>query len=316
VSESKGEIIDLTFESRAVSVDRLGELREGLAELVSSGRLSENEVFREYLSGLSFEVPESLPDARSIIILAVPTKLMWARFRLGSETYDLMMPPQYYSSGVSAEGLHNAVLTDVVARPGCEVVRADSLQLKPLAVRSGLAEYGRNNICYVDGMGSLLTLYAFFTDADLNEDGWLEIRMMEACSDCESCINACPCGCIDTQDPIVDVGKCVTLYNEIAGEFPAWLSSDAHNALMGCMACQQCCPANSEVIRRAGRLEDVTERETRLILEGTPDAELLESLSRKLREFYPAQSQEYFPILTRNLRVLLEKRGCAVPPSA
>jgi epoxyqueuosine reductase len=105
----------------------------------------------------------------------------------------------------------------------------------------------------------------------------------------------------------VDVGRCVTLYNEISREFPAWLSGDVHNALMGCMGCQLCCPANREPLRLAGRLEDVSEQETRRILDGTPDQELLESLSRKLRGFPPAVSEEYFPILTRNLRVLLEK---------
>jgi hypothetical protein len=29
------------------------------------------------------------------------------------------------------------------------------------------------------------------------------------------------------------------------------------------------------------------------------------SLSKKLRDYYPARSEEYFPIFTRNLRTLL-----------
>ena len=38
------------------------------------------------------------------------------------------------------------------------------LPQKRLAVRSGLAEYGRNNICFVDGMGSVITLFVFISD--------------------------------------------------------------------------------------------------------------------------------------------------------
>lgn len=303
----KVEHSDFTFSFRVATVDRLGELREGLDALIRNGWLSENEIFREYLEGLSFEVPASLPRARSIIILAIPTKLMWVRFHLDGEAHDLMIRPQYYSSGVSAEGLRKVLLTDLVGKTGCDVVRSDSLQLKPLAVRSGLARYGRNNICYVDRMGSLLTLHAYFTDADLDEDDWGEVRFMEACGNCELCLHGCRCGCIGGENQVVDVGRCVTLYNEISREFPAWLSGDVHNALMGCMGCQLCCPANREPLRLAGRLEDVSEQETRRILDGTPDQELLESLSRKLRGFPPAGSEEYFPILTRNLRVLLEK---------
>jgi hypothetical protein len=72
--------------------------------------------------------------------------------------------------------------------------------------------------------------------------------------------------------------------------------------------CQSCCPANREVIRLTRRLEDVTEEETRRILDGTIDKELLDSSSRKLKGFYPPQSEEDFPVLTRNLRVLLRPK--------
>ncbi|MDH5451230.1 MAG: hypothetical protein OEY24_05350 [Candidatus Bathyarchaeota archaeon] len=106
---------------------------------------------------------------------------------------------------------------------------------------------------------------------------------------------------------MIDAGKCLTLYNEIEGEFPKWIDPNAHNALMGCMKCQLHCPANREVIKLTGRLEDVTEEETKKILKGKPDKKLLDSLSNKLRNFYPASSKDSFPIFTRNLRVLLNR---------
>lgn len=296
---------DIKLAYSVARVERLDDLREDLDELVRSGRMSAHEVFREYLTGLTFDVPESLPDARSIVVVAMPTPLMWVTFHLEDASYDLMVPPQYYRPGTTSASLRNTVVNEIIGVPDCGVEQSHTLQQKPLAVKSGLARYGRNNICYVDGMGSLLTLYTYFTDVALDEDSWGEVRFMEACASCRLCLESCPCGCIDAGNTVVNVGKCVTLHNEIAGEFPVSLPNDAHNALMGCMRCQLCCPANREVIGEAGRLEDISEEETRRILEGTPDQELMESLSRKLRGFPPAGSEELFPILTRNLRALL-----------
>ena len=307
---------DVTFAYATASVERLPELREDLDALVSGAKLSDNETFRGYLDGLNFDLPEDLPHARSVVVLAVPSPLRRVRFHLNSEPLDVMMPPGYSLSGVTAEGLRNAVLTEVVGERGSDAVRPTLLQLKPLAVRSGLARYGRNNISYVEGMGSFLTLHAYFTDAELDDDSWGEVAFMETCKNCDLCTRACPCGCFGRLAPVVDVGRCVTLYNEIEGEFPPEIDADAHDSLMGCMSCQFCCPANQEALGRAERLEDVSERETRRILAGTPDPELMQSLSRKLKGFPPAASEEYFPLLTRNLRVLVEKRGLAVPPAA
>jgi hypothetical protein len=77
-----------------------------------------------------------------------------------------------------------------------------------------------------------------------------------------------------------------------------------HNALMGCMQCKAPCPANEGIAELSGNLEDVSEEETRKILRGNPDETLLKSLQRKLRQFR-ATSREQFPILKRNLSVLI-----------
>jgi hypothetical protein len=71
------------------------------------------------------------------------------------------------------------------------------------------------------------------------------------------------------------------------------------------MKCQLHCPANHEVYKLAGRLDDVTEDETRKIIKGEPDDALIKSLTAKLKSYYPATSEKYFPIFTRNLKVLI-----------
>jgi epoxyqueuosine reductase len=294
---------DFTFKHSAVSVDHLEELQAYIDGLDSEGKISHNEVFRGYISNKQFRIPEDFPSAKSLTIIAVSMRPMLVNFHLNRIKHETVLPPAYYNDGLTEKMLRDYTLEEIVKKPGHRIERA-RVHLKLLAVRSGLGKYGRNNICYVEGMGSMLGLYAFFTDY-ICENSWTELSMMDACKNCRICMNGCPNKCISEENFVIDVSRCLSLFNEVKGEFPEWIRSDAHNALMGCFRCQLCCPANREVIKQAGRLEDVSEEETRKILQGTPDKELLNSLSRKLKGFYPTQSKEDFPVLTRNLRVLL-----------
>jgi epoxyqueuosine reductase len=295
--------VDFNFRHRTISVDHLKELQADIDRLENEGKISRNEVFRGYISNKKFRLPEDFPNAKSLIIIAVFMKPMLVNFRLGEKKHEIVLPPAYYDDGLTEEMLHDYILKKVIREPGHRIERA-RVHLKLLAVRSGLGKYGRNNLCYVEGMGSTLYLYGFFTDYPC-EDNWTDVSMMDNCRNCRICMNNCPNKCISEENFVIDVSRCLSLFNEVKGEFPEWIQPDAHNALMGCFRCQSCCPANREVIKLAGRLEDVTEEETRKILDGTPDKELLDSLSRKLKGFYPTQSEEDFPVLMRNLRVLL-----------
>ncbi len=295
---------DFFYKYSTLSVDHLKELQAFIDGLNREGRLSDNETYRSYLKDFKFEVPEGFPEAKSIIVLAFYNRLMLVGFHLNGEKHEVMLPPQYHASGLTEEHLGEIIQNEIIREPGYRIERTTRVHLKLLAVRSGLGKYGRNNISYVDGMGSLLKLFAYFTDYPF-EDSWTELSMMDECEDCRICRTLCPTQCIPDENFMIDVDRCVPLYNEIMGELPEWIPPDAHNSLMGCMRCQIRCPANSEVIELTGRFEDVTEEETIKILDGTPDEELLASLSRKLRDYYPAQSKEYFPVFTRNLRALL-----------
>jgi len=302
---AKNKSPEIFYKFKTLSVKHLKELQEDINKLDREGKLSNNEIYREYLSTKKFEIPENFPDAQSLIIMAVFTRLLLVNFHTKNMKYEVMLPPQYYDAGISNENLCNIILQEIIQGSGYRVERAKQTCLKLLAVRSGLGRYGRNNICYVEQMGSLVTLNAYFTDYTFQDDNWNEVRMMDMCKDCRICIKQCPCDCITDENYVIDAGKCLTLYNEISGEFPEWINPDAHNALFGCMKCQLHCPANSEVVKLTGRLEDITEEETQKILKGTPDKKLLHSLSKKLKMPSPAALKELFPILTRNLGVLL-----------
>lgn len=287
-----------------MSINHLEELQADIDKLRLEGKLSDNEVFQGYLSNKRFAVPKSFPNTKSIIIIAIFNKLMLVDFHLDGKKHEVMLPPGYYSTGLSKETLQDVVLGDIIKKPGYKISRATRVHLKLLAVRSGLGRYGRNNLVYVDEMGSLLRLSAYFTDCQLDDD-WTEVEMMDDCKDCKICMIHCPNNCITEERFVINAGKCLSLFNEVEGEFPEWISPQAHNALIGCMRCQICCPANREFVRLTGRLEDITEEETQRILSGTADEKLLTSLSKKLRNFGPASSKEAFPIFTRNLRALM-----------
>jgi len=292
------------YKYKTISVEHLNEMQEDIDKLYHQGKLSDNETYRSYLSNKKFKIPESLPDAKSIIVIAIFTKLGLVNFYLDGKRHEIMVPPQYYDDGITYEDLDNLILNEIIKEPGYKFEMAQHVHLKLMAVRSGLGKYGRNNLCYVDEMGSLITLLAYFTDLPFNEDDWTEIRMMDRCEECRICMSNCPSKCITETNFVIDVGKCVTLYNEIAGKFPQWISPDTHNALMGCMKCQLPCPANHKVIELTDAFDDITEEESKMILKGIPHEKLLDSLCKKLR--YPI-TKEFFPILKRNLEVLIKQ---------
>ncbi len=75
---------------------------------------------------------------------------------------------------------------------------------------------------------------------------------------------------------------------------------------MGCMRCQLHCPGNLGVIKMTERFEDITEAETEMILLGITEQGFLNSLSKKIKMFYPQDAQRFFPVLKRNLEALIK----------
>jgi len=300
-----GELPDIFYKYKTMSVDHFPKLKKDIDTLKREGKVSRNKVFRNYIENKTYELPENFTDARSVVIIATFTRSVIVNFHWHRKKHEVIIPPQYYDSGISIEDLKNVIRRDIVKQSGYKIERTTKVHLKQLAVRSGLGMYGRNNLCFVDGMGTFITLYAFLTDFQFEEDHWTSLNLLDACRACPICYRICPTNCIKKENFVIDVGKCITLYNEIDGKFPTWILPSMHNALMGCIKCQYPCPENEKFVPLSERLEDVTESETLKILNGEPDEKLLASLSQKLRKFTPANSKEYFPIFTRNLRALI-----------
>ncbi|NHJ13571.1 MAG: epoxyqueuosine reductase [Candidatus Thorarchaeota archaeon] len=299
------EIPESILRYRTLSVEHLEELQSDFEALDSANKISNNAVFRSYIDGMKHKIPDSFPDATSIVVMAIFCPLMMVDFHYGGTKHEILLP-HYYDLGITEGQLQNTILDSIIGERNYRVENARlHVLLKRLAVRAGLGQYGRNNLCYVDEMGSFVKLFAYFTDFQFEDDSWNEAKMMDSCTNCSICLKECPTGAITGDNFVINVDRCIPLYNEIRGEFPDWLDASSHNALMGCLKCQLCCPANSRAIAKTERLDHVSEEETDMILEGSLNEKLLHSISAKLRMFSPEDAPYYFPVIRRNLQALV-----------
>lgn len=283
---------------RAVPWSRLGSLREAVESRFEAG-LPEDKTLREYLRFV-YEAPPDL-SPRSIIIVAQEALPVLVSFGWRGGRVPVVIPPTYVGF-VEKTMTVTAALGEWLAPEGYGV-RRYRLPEKTLAVGSGLAEYGRNNICYVEGLGSYLELAVVVSDMPCDSDPWREPRVMARCSSCGLCERSCPTGAMADGRFLLHAEKCLTLHNESEAGFPAWIDPSWHNSLIGCMNCQEACPANA---RLAGRYDDLgafTEAETALLLEGTPIERLSAETVAKLRTIDFAGDN--YGLLGRNLSALL-----------
>jgi len=291
---------------RIVPIEHLSDLEDAIVGTHRRG-LFDDEFYRERLSGFSFRSPQGLVDCQSIIVLAVPVPQIQTVFHWKGEQFPAILPPTYVGYGATSERVRAGVGV-LLAEDGYKVEKAE-LPLKTLAVCSGLAEYGRNNISYLPGLGSFFQLVGVLSDLPCPEDPWERPRMMERCTNCEACLRACPTGAISQERFLLHAERCITFHNERSGEFPAWLDPAWHNCLFGCMRCQKVCPENKAVLSWVEEKEEFTEEETCLLVNCAPVGVLPASTVEKMRQL---DVFDDLPILSRNLSALL---GATRPPS-
>ncbi len=294
---------DIVYNYATVAVNHLGELQAFIDDLMKQDQLSTHETFRDYVVSSHYALPDEMAEASSIVIIALYTPLAKAKFSFRGKQADLLIPPQYYGLGLPKDVLSTIVSQEILSARGSQLERLTHGHLKLLAVRSGLAQYGRNNITYVNQMGTFITLAAFVTNETL-PDEWTDLSVMPQCASCTICLDSCPTGAIRHDAFVIDAGRCLTLYNEISGDFPEWISDEFHNAAIGCMHCQLPCPANQCVIDDFTRLPDLTEDETAAILAGDSAAPAIASAAEKLR--MGLADEDTLRIVSRNIRALLD----------
>ena len=285
---------------RTVSITHLEELRGELQQWRQDGIIGKK-FYEQNYGFFEFERPKVPSEPRSIIIIAIPQGIISLAWQYLGKKRQVVLPPTYRYTSDRARCLE--LLSRVFQQEGCSVSRA-ILPCKLLAVRSGLGKYGRNNICYVDGCGSFIRLEAFYTNYGFPDDGWQEKQPLERCASCTLCMNACPTHCIRPERFLVHADQCLTYFNENEEPIPPWVNPRSHNALVGCLRCQEVCPENRAVMHRREEGVTFSETETELILRGTPKEQLPQGLVEKLQDL---SMVEYLPVLPRNLAALLKK---------
>ena len=296
-----GELETRGYQGRIVSTQHLWDLKEGIEAHRRKGRFDE-EFYLERLSWFRFSLPETLPDARSIIIVAVPRPQTEAVFNWCGKSLSLILPPTYTDYRKVAQHVAS-ILTGVLEPSGYRVTQSQ-LPFKLLAVRSGLGAYGRNNICYVPGMGSFLELVGLYSDIPCPEDKWQEALMMEACRNCHACVRHCPTGAITEERFLLHAERCIVFHNERPSSipFPSWIDPTWHNCLEGCMHCQRVCPEDKSFWGWIEGREEFSEEEAALLLKGSPQDRFPQETIGKLERLDILRDLEVFP---RNLEVFL-----------
>jgi epoxyqueuosine reductase len=297
------QLTERDCEGRVVSIRRLPELQEEIEGRCRRG-LFDREFYQERLAWFDFRIPGSLPEALSVIVVAVPRPQSQAVFTWDGKSRALLLPPTYVAYEETRKRVED-FLAGILEPKGYRIAPS-KLPLKLLAVRSGLGWYGRNNICYVPGMGSFLQIVAVYSDLPCQKDDWREAQMMESCQNCSACRQHCPTGAIPSDRFLLRAERCIVFHNEKPGNipFPAWMNPSWHNCVVGCLHCQNVCPQNKDFLQWIEGKEEFSEEETALLLEGVPRDHLPAATVRKLEQL---DLNEYLDSLRRNLGVFFKK---------
>ena len=284
--------------------EHLRDLRLAIEGRRRAGEITA-EVDQEYFGVFDFTLPAGMPGARSLIVVGYPSPPVAFEFAWRGRKRRLLVPPTYLKPAETDKRVEE-VLAAALGPRGYHVLPA-VIPKKLLAVRCGLAAYGRNNVTYIPGMGSYYRLATFHSDYPCPRDSWGEAKALERCERCTACVAACPTAALTRERFLVRAERCLTFFNELPAEtpFPAWIDPAWHECVVGCLKCQAACPENRASRDRITPGASFSEGETELLLAGSPMAELPAATAAKLKQTGLDVAVELLP---RNLGAVL-KRG-------
>ena len=253
------------------SIELIKQIYEGYSE-------SESAPFSAKDWFLSKQPPDTPFEPLSILIVAFQSPGGEIHFKHEGIDFSLPIPPAYLDDS-TIQRLGEQLIS---AADGYQLAKVSAISLKLLAVLGGLGKYGRNNLCYLDGFGSYCNFDAYYTDIPF-EGKANEPVFMDSCESCGLCIGNCPNEALGGQLAI-DTPRCLTLWNEHEGAMPDWLSPGVHHAVVGCMRCQEVCPANKAVTQTKKEALELSEAEIEALLTSPPD-DIPPELAQKLLDY-------------------------------
>jgi epoxyqueuosine reductase len=284
----------------------LAEAREDVAARIRRGEVDAQLAAKWFRGITESELPPDL-GSRALIAVAVPCPAQWISFELPDAVVQARVPPTYGDDARMDQEVARELEALLPELGGMAPLRGPR---KAVATRLGLTRYGRNNVTYAPGLGSYVLLCAMLSGAAPAS------RLppapgpaaMAACASCDACLAACPTGAIPRQRFLLNAERCLVAFNEVPGGWPPWLSASSHNCLVGCLACQEVCPANDGMlaVRNSGVRFDREETEAMLQEAPQPGVAPWPAIRDKLSVL---GLEGYLPVIGRNLEALLKAKA-------
>lgn len=300
------------YSARLLGIEFLKTIEDEYKRLIKSS-VVDFSLAERYLSDFSFEPPAEMPEASSIIAVAVPRPVYEVKFNFKEKNISGIIPPiytHYYKTYFKVLEL----LIEAGIQYGYKFIKAN-LPEKFLASHCGLLSYGRNNIGYVPGLGSYFQLVSFYSNMESGDSSYNDPVILERCKRCSACIKVCPTGAIDKERFVIHAEKCITFLNENPGEILEEIIPSSHNTLIGCMICQKICPENKNIKLQIENGGEFSEEEIHLLLTSCQPEELPGNLLERLNELDLVGSHIGYREFKRNLLSLLNKQYTFLYPS-
>lgn len=213
---------------------------------LGAGHQGEMAWLNEARARLATHPDELLPGARSLVVVGVayrteppapagPLNGRVARYAWGADYHDELKARLKQLAAFLAERAGQPVRSRVFVDSG-PLVERDA------AVRAGLGFRGKNTNLLTP-IGSYVFLGALLTDLELATDA----PSTKDCGTCTRCLEACPTGALDLEQPYhLAAERCIAyLTIEHRGPIAEELRPMLGNWIFGCDICQEVCPYNA-----------------------------------------------------------------------
>ena len=290
------QIADKGIKSRILPIEILKNLKSDILHFSETESLNG---FQKWIVNERYilDVPELSFEPKSILVAAVKFKPINIIFNFeGKKVSDMFCTAE--------KGVKNYINT-LFSQNGYNSEYVHWLPQKRIAVCSGLAEYGRNNITYIDGWGSFFELQTYMSDMPCEQSyTWRNVCCMDICINCEACLKNCPTNAIRDNRFLIDNEICLSRLTELQSPFPDWLPMSVHHSVYGCYRCQDVCPKDISIFKSTIDTEVFEEEETRLLLNGIKRKDMPEKLLDKVEKL--GIEDWRLLCLPKNLKALLD----------
>lgn len=144
----------------------------------------------------------------------------------------------------------------------------DRLVDRAIAVRAGIAWWGKSTMVLAPGLGPWFLIGSVVTDARFEPTP----PMQRSCGTCTACIPACPTGAI-VEPGVLDARRCLASVFQSRGAIPPELRSLAGGRVYGCDECLLACPPGDRAIDHLATGETIDPAEVLAKSDSTLDSE-------------------------------------------